>query len=255
MLNIDGDEISIGIDLDQGARLASVQWRDMQFALPFNGDLMGWGWYAMAPWAGRIKDGLLKDKFGKFHQLPTNFDPPHAQHGFGFFSSWEDIGHGRQYLEFPEPYEGAAITQHFEILDNAIRWSLKYEAGSCELPFSIGFHPWFPRDIGKGDTAELSFSAKKMFLRGNDYLPTGEIVTPPKGPWDDTFMEIVGVPTITWPGAAKLEIESDAPYWTVYDQHEDAICVEPVTAPPDCANLGIVGDTYIEVLLTFTDAD
>ena len=43
MLNIDGDEISIGIDLDQGARLASVQWRDMQFALPFNGNLMGWG--------------------------------------------------------------------------------------------------------------------------------------------------------------------------------------------------------------------
>jgi aldose 1-epimerase len=94
-----------------------------------------------------------------------------------------------------------------------------------------------------------------MFLRGNDYLPTGEIVTPPMGPWDDTFMEIVGVPTITWPGAAKLEIESDAPYWTVYDQHEDAICVEPVTAPPDCANLNIVGDDYIEALFTFTDAD
>jgi aldose 1-epimerase len=53
MLNIDGDQISIGIDLDQGARLASVQWRDMQFAVPFAGDPRGWGWYAMGPlgWA------------------------------------------------------------------------------------------------------------------------------------------------------------------------------------------------------------
>ena len=61
MLNIDGDQISIGIDLDQGGRLASLQWRDMQFAVPFNGDVLRWGWYGMAPWAGRIKDGLVKD--------------------------------------------------------------------------------------------------------------------------------------------------------------------------------------------------
>ena len=39
MLNIDGDQISIGIDLDQGGRLASLQWRDMQFVVPFNGDV------------------------------------------------------------------------------------------------------------------------------------------------------------------------------------------------------------------------
>ena len=60
MLNIDGDQISIAIDLDQGARLASLQWRDMQFVVPFNGDVLRWGWYGMAPWAGRIKDGLDK---------------------------------------------------------------------------------------------------------------------------------------------------------------------------------------------------
>ena len=109
MLNIDGDQISIGIDLDQGARLASVQWRDMQFAVPFAGDPRGWGWYAMAPWAGRIKNGIVKDKNGKEIQLPTTFDPPHAIHGYGFFSSWEDIGHGKQLLEFPSPYDLSLI--------------------------------------------------------------------------------------------------------------------------------------------------
>jgi aldose 1-epimerase len=45
MLNIDGDQISIGIDLDQGARLTSVQWRDMQFVVPFRGQNYTWGWF------------------------------------------------------------------------------------------------------------------------------------------------------------------------------------------------------------------
>jgi len=42
MLSIDGDQISIAIDLDQGARLASVQWRDMQFVVPFRGQDLTW---------------------------------------------------------------------------------------------------------------------------------------------------------------------------------------------------------------------
>ena len=154
MLNIDGDQISIGIDLDQGARLASLQWRDMQFAVPFNGDVLRWGWYGMVPWVGRIKDGLVKDGKGVTHQLPTTFMPPHAIHGFGFFSSWQDLGGGKQLLEFPAPYNGAQVIQHFEILDDALRWSLEYEANGCDLPFSLGFHPWIARDIGKGDRAE-----------------------------------------------------------------------------------------------------
>ena len=82
MLNIDGDQISIAIDLDQGARLASVQWRDMQFAVPFRGQDLSWGWFSMVPFAGRIKDGIIKDSKGNKYQLPNNFDPPHALIGF-----------------------------------------------------------------------------------------------------------------------------------------------------------------------------
>ena len=253
MLNIDGDQISIAIDLDQGARLASVQWRDMQFVVPFRGQDLTWGWLSMAPFAGRIKDGIIKDSKGNKHQLPNNFDPPHALIGYGAQSSWEDIGGGRQFLELPSPFNGAAVTQSYEILDNAIRWSLDYEANGCDLPVTLGFHPWFAREIGKGDSAELLFAANKMFKRGDDYLPTGEIISPTQPPWDDTFMEIKGVPEIVWPGAARLTMECDTPYWMVYSQDEDGICIEPVTAPPDAQNLGIQGERYIECLITFTE--
>jgi len=253
LLNIDGDEISISIDLDQGARLASVKWRDMQFAVPFRGQDLTWGWFSMAPFAGRIKGGIIKDSKGKKYQLPNNFDPPHALIGYGAQSSWEDIGGGRQFLELPSPFNDATVTQSYEILDNAIRWSLDYEANGCDLPVTLGFHPWFAREIGKGDSAELLFAANKMFKRGDDYLPTGEIISPTQPPWDDTFMEVKGVPEIIWPGAARLTMECDTPYWMVYSQDEDGICVEPVTAPPDAQNLGIQGDTYIECLITFTE--
>ena len=253
MLNIDGDQISIAIDLDQGARLASVQWRDMQFAVPFRGQDLSWGWFSMVPFAGRIKDGIIKDSKGNNYQLPNNFDPPHALIGYGAQSSWEDIGGGRQFLELPSPFNGATVTQSYEILDNAIRWSLEYEANGCDLPVTLGFHPWFTREIGKGDSAELLFAANKMFKRGDDYLPTGEIITPTPPPWDDTFMEIKGVPEIIWPGAARLTIECDTSYWMVYNQDEDGICIEPVTAPPDAQNLGIQGENYLECLITFSE--
>ena len=53
---IDDAEFQIAIDLDQGARIASLKWRDMEFAVPFRGEVATWGWYAMAPWAGRIRE-------------------------------------------------------------------------------------------------------------------------------------------------------------------------------------------------------
>jgi aldose 1-epimerase len=207
----------------------------------------------MAPFAGRVKNGVVRNLKGVEYQLPTNFDPPHALNGLAVLSSWEDLGGGRQFLELPSPYDGATVTQSYEILDNAIRWSLEYEANGCELPVTLGFHPWFAREIGKGDSAELSFKANKMFKRSGDQIPTGELIPPSTPPWDDTFVEVLGTPEIIWPGAAKVTVESDTSYWHIYDQDEDGICIEPVTAPPDAQNLKIQGESYIECLITFSE--
>ncbi len=83
---IDGGEISLEIDVDQGARISSIRFREIECAVPFRGQSLTWGWYAMAPWAGRIKDGLIKDKSGKQLQLLINLAAPHAIHGFGITS-------------------------------------------------------------------------------------------------------------------------------------------------------------------------
>ena len=251
--NIDGGDLSLAIDIDQGARIASLNFRGMECAVPFRGQTLTWGWYAMAPWAGRIRDGLISDKNGKEFQLPTNFVPPHAIHGFTLTHPWQELGRSYFGIDFPGPYWGARLEQRLEILDNALRWSLEYEAGECELPFWMGFHPWFPREFDRGGAAEIDFHPGKMLERGSDYLPTGELISPTPPPWDDAFCEVRGTPTIYWEDVLQIEIESDAPYWVVYDQDPEGVCIEPQSAPPDAANLGIESDTYLEALFVFEE--
>jgi aldose 1-epimerase len=92
-----------------------------------------------------------------------------------------------------------------------------------------------------------------MFERGDDHLPTGKLIPPTPGPWDDTFTEVIGTPKILWPGAARLSMEFDSLYLMIYSQDEDGICLEPVTAPPDAQNLGMTEEYYIETLITFSE--
>jgi aldose 1-epimerase len=207
---LDSGELSVEIDVDQGARISSIRFRDIECAVPFRGQTLTWGWYAMAPWAGRIRDGLIRGADGCDIQLPINFTPPHAIHGFGLTSSWEEIGEGAFALDFPAPFFGARVEQRCELLDNALRWSLEYEAGNCELPFWMGFHPWFPRELDRGGVVEIDFHPGKMFERGSDYLPTGKLITPTPSPWDDVFTEVRGTPTVFWEDALQVKIESDA---------------------------------------------
>ena len=251
MQYLDDGDLSLVIDLDQGARISSLLFRDLEITLPSRGSLVNWGWYSMAPWAGRIRDGLITDPSGVEHQLPIVIDPPHALHGFGVMYGWQDLGKGRARLEFPEPYLGASVTQQIELVDDAIRWSLEYESGGNELPFWLGLHPWFARELGRGGSAELEFHAEEMLVRGSDGIPTGERRTPGRGPFDDAFTKVMGAPKITWEDVLSVTIESDAPWWVVYTEDSEGICVDPQSAPPDAANLGIKGDDYLEALFVF----
>lgn len=248
---LEDGEISLAIDLDQGARISSILFRDTEITLHSRGSLVNWGWYSMAPWAGRIRDGVISDSAGLNHQLPVVIDPPHALHGFGVMYGWQEIGKGVARLDFPEPYNGASVEQRIEVLDNAIRWSLEYFAGDCDLPAWLGIHPWFARDLGIGGSAEMNFQAHEMLVRGRDGLPTGETARPHQGPFDDAFTKVIGTPSITWDDFLTISIESDAPWWVVYNEDSEGICIEPQSAPPDAANLGISGDHYLEALFVF----
>ncbi len=203
------------------------------------GEPILWGSFPMVPFAGRIRQGRFRFD-DRDVQLERNH-PPDAIHGTVFERGWcvddsttlsIDLG--------PEwPFAGRVV-QRFALEDGELEVSLTLLADE-PMPAAIGWHPWFRRQLAgtagrpaaPSSTVELHFDAAWMYARDADGLPTGELVEPPPGPWDDCFTGLRSAPRLTWPGVLGLELTSPCDHWVVYDEPRDAVCVEPQTAPPD----------------------
>jgi len=96
MQYIDDAEFQIAIDLDNGARISSITWRELQFTIPYRGSPLHSGWYAMGPWAGRVRDGIIRGADGEVFQLPTNIVPPHAMRCVGHLNTIPVIANYRR---------------------------------------------------------------------------------------------------------------------------------------------------------------
>jgi aldose 1-epimerase len=103
------------------------------------------------------------------------------------------------------------------------------------MPVSCGWHPWFRRRLDGGDPARVLLDAAFMLARDGEGIATRARVPPPPAPWDDCFGG-TGPVVIEWPDLLRLRIESTCDWVVVYDEREDAVCVEPQTAPPDDLN-------------------
>ena len=191
------------------------------------------GSFPMVPWAGRIRDGLFTYD-GVTHQLPLAKDG-NAIHGLGLNIAWEQTGPGRYGCAIGDPWPTpGTATLHYELLPGGLRTTLAWD-DATNVPCSVGVHPWFRRRLDSGADAALTFRPEVMVERGADALPTGRLVSPSPGPWDDCF-KVDGSPVLTWPGAVSVSFSSSSPWWVVYDMPADTVCVEPQTAPPDAFN-------------------
>jgi aldose 1-epimerase len=220
------------IDLDHGARLASLQVFGHELLVTADEDPIGWGCYPMAPFAGRVRRGRFA--FGGVdHELPINF-PPHAIHGSVFDKAWsaDSDTEFSTNLGAAWPFPGRA--RHSVTLGpESLTMSLEVLSHGDPMPASCGWHPWFRRRLDGGEPAGLAFEAGFMELRDDEGIPSGERVPPPVGPWDDCFGDIRRWPVVTWQGALELRMETSCEFLVVYTERDDAICVEPQTAPPN----------------------
>ena len=131
---------------------------------------------------------------------------------------------------------GRAV-QRFELDPDRLTCRLELHADE-PMPASIGWHPWFVRRLAGRRRAqlELDLDAGAMYVRDAAGIATDDASRRRPGPWDDCFTDLRRPPVLRWPGFLELTIESDCPDWVVYTVPEDALCVEPQTAPPDALN-------------------
>lgn len=77
-----------------------------------------------------------------------------------------------------------------------------------------------------------------MYERDSIGLPTGQLITPANGPWDDCFINTAPV-TLHYdrPTHPDITLRSDCDHWVVFDRPLHATCVEPQSGPPDAFNI------------------
>jgi aldose 1-epimerase len=237
------------VDPEDGGRLAGLSVDGVDILRTSGPRPTAWGSFAMAPWAGRLRDGVMNWQ-GRSCQFPTDAAPPHALHGLVVWRPWEVVERGDERgvlairLEEPWPF-GGRVVQSFDLSGDRLRTTLRIEADGEPMPVIAGWHPWFVRRPTRADGSsaggelELDLKANAMMEKGPDKLPTGRIVRPiPEGPWDDCFVEVEGDPVLRWPGFLEARIRSDAKFWVVYSEPADYVCVEPQSGPANGLNTG-----------------
>lgn len=232
MLSIRSGEATVTVDAEHGGRLAALEVAGKQLLVGrAERGPMHWGSFPMVPFAGRVRHGRFTFD-GRVHELPIDM-PPHAIHGTGYTQPWrvDAVGDSEMSMSCDLAWElGGRAWQRVEIVDTSVTCVLGVVAGDRAMPAEIGWHPWFVKPVS------LSFRPVSMYLRDREGIPTGELVPPPPGPWDDCFVNTEPV-ELRYAELTVTVTSPDCDAWVVYDEPPHATCVEPQSGPPDAFNL------------------
>jgi aldose 1-epimerase len=229
------------LDPDDGGRLTSLRLDDHELLHAVSPQATMHGSYVMAPYAGRVRAGRFTHA-GHEVRLPLTL-PPHGAHGLVLDAAWTVHRHTESTASLacaigaPWPF-GGTVEQQVDLSPQALRQTVTVQADRTAFPASIGWHPWFVRTPTAGASVRLHLDVGAMLVRDEDYVTTLHRREPTPGPWDDCFAEVRWPVVLEWPGLARLEVYADTDYVVVFDQRDDAVCVEPQTHPPDALNTG-----------------
>jgi aldose 1-epimerase len=228
------------VDPLDGGRITSLAVDGVELLGGVGTGVIEHGSFVMVPWAGRIRDGVLRVG-GVEHHLPTDRTHPHAGHGLVMDRRWDMVSVSgdaltiRCDLDARWPFRGHVV-QELRLAADDLEQRIEVHAAGPAFPATVGWHPWFRRVLGSGSAAELDFTAGGMLARDAAGIPGGDVVPVPPGPWDDCFTGVQWPMTIAWPGALTLRITADVDFVVVYDEIDRAFCVEPQSGPPDGPN-------------------
>ena len=241
MIQLAAGAARVEIDPVHGGRIDRLTVEGLDLLVPPESNDHSYGSFPMAPWAGRIRRGRFVFD-GVEHELPIN-KPPHAIHGTARDRRWnvdretDAAASWSTTLDDPWPYRGRVV-QHAALDAVSLELTMELHAANQAMPTSCGWHPWWSRQLVRGEPLEIELHAALMYERDDDGIPNGELVPIRPPPWDDCFTDLhVPAAILRWPNAATVTIETDCPCVVVYTEPDHAVCVEPQSGPPDALNL------------------
>lgn len=232
--------VQLTVDPGLGGRIASVRVDGLEVLVTAGASPLEQGWYPMAPFAGRLRAGRFTFD-GSEHHVPLTAWP-NAIHGTVHAVPWvveeQDQTSCTLVADLGSTWPFQGQVRHRIQLDHLdVRLSLEITSDGPPFPASCGWHPWFRRVLDTGSPVEVHLDARAMWERGDDTLPTGRLVAPKPGPWDDCFTELTAPAGLRWPGALVLEVVTSCEHIVVFDERPEGVCIEPQTGPPDALNL------------------
>jgi aldose 1-epimerase len=268
-ITLTSDGVSVTLLPDAGLRVGSLIVAGRELLIRENGHPATWGIFPMAPWAGRMANGSLTDRFGVTHTFPPTWGE-HAFHGRLYQSAAIEqsvAGDGRSAVMYAPlnrasgwPFDArsevsAALSG--SATSGALTITLTITA-EVEQDVTTGWHPCFRRFLldaqsrsEVGVEGVLAFNPRGRLARDaaapglhlvDVVQPAvdGGVATPGSGAtWDDPFVGVSTPPQISWGDELSLTMTAGpaVTHWMVYDPDE-ALCVEPQAGPPDAFHRG-----------------
>jgi len=233
--------IRVEVAPQDGGRIAQIFYNDVELLIARPNKettiaTLTWGCYPMAPFAGRLADGTFAWNGNRYSTLQTH--GKHAIHGTVVTRPWEVLDHSDTHVNMSISLDDgshalwpfAGTCEHIvQVTPNEVKCVLTIHALE-PFPYQLGWHPCWR----KPDSAHFTFSS--MFEKDIDQIPTGRMVEPTSGPWDDCFTDVITEPTLHINDVA-ISLTSTAEYWVIYDELAHSTCIEPQTGPPNAFNL------------------
>lgn len=246
------DGVAVVIDLEAGARAVSWQVDGIELLGGAGADPVEYGMYPMAPWAGRVR-GNSVDVDGRPHPLPVTYHS-WALHGTVLNQPTAAIVHeqaadGARLVARVDTHPGwpwpTSVDITWDVRADHVTTDITVRALAGSFPAVVGWHPWFRRALGVGGDLEWMLDATSRLVRGDDHLPTGESVdySAADGPFDDAFRATRA--RVRWPGVLEVDIDGGGPWFVVFDERPDCVCIEPQSGPPDGLRSGYGDDVRV----------
>ena len=178
------NSLSLGVN-PQGGSLSFLKFRDKNKIYDIlrpesknkkNINIIKTAGFPLTPFCNRVDKNAFTYKKNKYYLKNNTKLGKFYLHGDGWLNKWKIIKKSKNKVRLSYTNKHSKLTpynyisnQDLILKKNSLRIDLSVKnIGNIDLPFGLGFHPYFP----KNKFTLLKAKSKKYWIENNDYIPT-----------------------------------------------------------------------------------